>query len=106
MILKGDTVSKGKVKGKIKIIKGIEDVKSVNSNHIVVTSDNSPLYSVAYINAKGIISEVGGKLCHLAIVARELKKPAILNVEGAMDKLEDGMLVKMGENDGEIKIIE
>jgi pyruvate,water dikinase len=68
--------SGGIATGVVKIVTSVEDISKVKEEHIVVTNNNSPLFSQAFIRAAAIISEKGGTLCHLAIVARKLKKHA------------------------------
>jgi len=106
MMLEGQGVSSGTVLGKVKIVTTIKDVDKVEEKDIVVTNDNSPLFSLAFLKAIGIISEKGGMLCHLAIVARELKKPCILGVENATKVLKEGMLVEIDGTKGNIYVRE
>lgn len=102
MILKGVGASKGIKIGKVRVIVNYNDISLVNKGDIVVTHNNSPLYSLAFINASALISEKGGSLSHLAIVARELEKPCVLNVENATKILKNGMLVKVDGLNGRI----
>lgn len=104
MKLTGIAIGKGNFFGVIKIINSPEDAKDVTERNIIVTKDNSPLYSIAYIKAGAIISEKGGVLCHLAIIAREMNKLAILSVVG-IDKLKDGMVAKINGETGVINVI-
>lgn len=100
--LKGVVACLGIVKGKIKKVLTIDDVRKVNEEDIIVTNDNSPLFSLAFFKAKGIISEKGGLLSHLAIVAREMKKPCLLSVENATSILKEGDKVILDCNKGEV----
>jgi len=104
MILNGEGASEGIAIGKVKIVVSEEDVYQVKEEDIVVTNDNSPLFSLAFLKAAAIVSEKGGKLCHLAIVAREMGKPCVLNVKNATKILKDGMIIKVDGKKGEIYI--
>lgn len=106
IILKGKGITKGKTSGKVKILKNPDDINKVSKNDIVVTNNNSPLFSAAFMKASGIISEKGAELCHLAIVAREMEKPCILNVENATEKLNDGTDIKMDSSGGLIETLD
>jgi pyruvate,water dikinase len=103
--LKGLGASGGVATGVVKIVTSVEDIGKVKEEHIVVTNNNSPLFSQAFIRAAAIISEKGGTLCHLAIVARELKKPCVVGVENATKILKEGTIVKVDGYKGEIAII-
>lgn len=106
IILKGKGITKGKASGKVKLLKNPDDINKVGKDDIVVTNNNSPLFSAAFMKASGIISEKGGELCHLAIVAREMEKPCILNVENATEKLNEGINVKMDSSKDRIKTLD
>lgn len=104
MEIKGIVASEGKVEGKVKLVTSMKDVGKVTNENIVVTNNNSPLFSLAFIKGKGIISERGGMLSHLAIVAREMKKPCLLGVKKATEILKDGMEIVLDCNKGKIII--
>lgn len=75
---------------------------------IIVIPFASPEYQIAAERAcKGrgaVITEVGGKLCHLATVGRELKLNLVLHPD-AMSLLNEGDYVTINMNDGEMRII-
>ncbi len=100
--LKGITGFNGVVKGRIRKVLTIGDVKKVSNEDIIVVKDNSPLLSLAFLKAKAIISEKGGLLSHLAIVAREMNKPCLLGVEKASSILKDGDKVVLDCKNGEV----
>jgi len=102
--LKGIGVSKGIAIGPIKVVTEISEVNKVKTGDIVVTNNNSPLYSRAFLKAAAIISERGGMLCHLAIVAREFDKPCILDVKNATKLLKNTMTVEVNGSNGEIYV--
>jgi len=102
--LRGIIGMRGRVKGKIKVVVSLEDVRKVGGDDIIVIKDNNPLFFTAFLRAKGIISERGGKLCHLAIVAREMKKPCLLGVSQATKFLKNGMIVILDCEKGEVII--
>lgn len=89
-IIKGTGTSEGIAEGEILII----DSPNLNidtENKIIVTKMTDPGWIYLIKNARGIISEQGSILSHTAIISRELKKPAVVNVKHA------GTLFKNGE---------
>lgn len=96
----------GEVTGKIKFIKNISDIKNVSSKDIIITNNNSPLYSLAFLKAQGIISCVGGSLCHLAIVSREMKKPCLMGVKDAFNLFTEGQTIRLNATNKEIEVLE
>jgi len=104
-ILGGVVANPGRYVGKIKLVNSVDKIMNVKEEDIVVTTDNSPLFSLAFMKASAIISEKGGSLCHLAIVSREMNKPCILGVEDASEILKEGMLVEVDAINNRITIL-
>jgi pyruvate,water dikinase len=57
---------------------------------VLVARTTDPSWSPLFLQAGAIVVEEGGPLSHAAIVARELGIPAVLNVPGALARLEGG----------------
>lgn len=104
-IYKGIVACEGRYTGYIKKITSLKDVDRVKEGDIVVTNNNSPLFSIAFMKASAIISECGGFLCHLAIVSREMQKPCIMGVENATEIFNDGMEVEIDAFNNKIIIL-
>lgn len=77
----------------LKILLGIEDVdiSKVAPGTILVASDLTPSMTsqINKENVVGIITEVGGKTSHSAILARALEIPAVLSVPNATEIVKD-----------------
>ena len=56
-------------------------------------------------NAGAIVTDEGGITSHAAIIARELKIPAIIGTKIATKVLHDGDLVEVDANNGIVKIL-
>lgn len=91
LLLKGIGASEGRIKGRVVIILTPEKVSKIESGEILVTQTTNPLFSPALIKAAALITDTGGKLCHGAVVARELGIPCIVGTGKATKVLKDGM---------------
>ena len=102
----GRGVSSGRVSGEI--IK-ITDMRKVSlkdvKDKIIATYSTDPGWFLLLDVAKGILAERGSLLSHTAIVARELKKPAVVGIRGLMDQVESGDMVDIDGNRGYCKIV-
>ena len=88
----------------LKILTGTPDVNisEVPAGTILVAEDLTPSMTAGIVkeNVAGIITAVGGKTSHSAILARALEIPAVLSVEGIVDMVSDGMTAVVDGCDG------
>lgn len=105
-ILTGYVANPGKFTGKAKKISSPEGIEKIKEGDILITNNNSPLLSIAFMKASAIISEKGGSLCHLAIVARELNKPCIMGVLDALNQIPEGALIELDATNNKIVVFE
>lgn len=104
-IIAGISASKGKAKGRVKIILKGEDYKKFEKGDIIVTNLTIPEHAVYIREAGAVILEQGGVTSHFAKKARELKKPCLVNVGAATKILKDNDLVEVNADKGEIKVL-
>lgn len=104
--IQGVSVYKGKVKGRIKIIRKPSDLKKFERGEILLTKMTSPKISLVISKVKGIITDYGGLLCHVAILAREHKIPCVFGTRIATKVLKDGDLVEVDARKGVVRILE
>jgi pyruvate,water dikinase len=100
----GMPTSMGCVRGQVLIVE--EPNPSINTTgKILVTKSTDPGWVFLMKNAIGIISEKGSLLSHTAIIARELQKPAIVNVKDCTQILQNNDWVELNADTGIIHII-
>jgi pyruvate,water dikinase len=104
--LVGTPASGGKTEGIVKVLTSVDDFKKMEKGDIIVVYASSPAWTVPLLKAKALISEVGGILCHTAIVAREIGVPSVVGVDNATKILKDGDVVKIDGELGEIYVSE
>lgn len=103
--IKGLPVSRGKVKGKVKIILSPLKMTKMNFGDILVAPMTSPDFIVAMKKSAGIITDEGGISCHAAIISRELGIPCIIGTRNATQILKDNDVVEVDADKGIIKIL-
>jgi pyruvate,water dikinase len=102
--LAGEPISTGTIQGKVKVLHG-PDEKPVLPGEILVARATDPGWTPLFINAGGVILEVGGMLQHGALVAREYGKPCVAGIENATSILTDGQMVEMDGANGIVRLI-
>lgn len=112
--LSGQTASKGKIIGKVKIIPvDYSDLSRVNAEiekmqqgDILVAETTAPELMVACKKAGAIVTDMGGLMSHAAVVSREFGIPCIVGTKNASKILHDGDLVEVGADNGVVRILE
>nr|WP_302689728.1 phosphoenolpyruvate--protein phosphotransferase [uncultured Eubacterium sp.] len=89
----------------IKILLGIEevDISQVPANTVLVARDLTPSMTAGINpdNIAGILTEVGGRTSHSAILARAMEIPAVLSIEGICSIVKNGDVVAIDGTSGE-----
>lgn len=87
-----------------KILLGVSsvDIASLPAGSIIVAKDLTPSMTAGINpdNVCGIVTELGGKTSHSAILARALEIPAIVAVEGFLKNVKDGDTVVLDGSEG------
>ncbi len=80
------------------------DIAAVPKGSVLIAKDFTPSMTgrINCDNVAGMIAEVGGVTSHSAILARAMGLPAVLSVEGATQKLEDGRLLVVDGSNGHV----
>ncbi len=110
-ILQGMGVSRGEVRGRVRIIESLDDHTKFEEGDILVTRLTDPTMVVLMGKAAGIICDIGGLTSHPSIVSREMGIPCIVSAacektgKTATEMLEGGMVIKMCGEKGEIYLI-
>ena len=103
--LAGVPISSGVVQGRVKVLHSA-DQKQLLPGEILVTRATDPGWTPLFINAGGVVLEIGGALQHGAVVAREYGLPCVSGITQATEILEDGQLIEVDGSNGIIRLLE
>lgn len=84
LVLTGVPGSSGIASGRLQVVTGPSDFAHFRRGDVLVCRHTDPAWTPLLMVAAAVVTEVGGVLSHAAIVARELRIPAVLGVPGAM----------------------
>ncbi len=105
-ILYGLGASPGQVTGRVQILKTWQSLPAIAATTILVVPYTDAGWAPLLAQAGGIIAEVGGRLSHGAIVAREYGIPAVMDVHQACQRLQDGQWVRLDGQLGRIEVLD
>ena len=98
----GRGVSKGIFRGEVLKIKSLQELRATEAKGKILLSYSTDPGWFPYLDmASGLITERGSLLSHSAILARELEKPAVVNIPHIMKELQSGDIVEI---DGDLGI--
>ena len=91
-----------------KILLGVSsvDIASLPAGSVIVAKDLTPSMTAGInpANVTGIVTELGGKTSHSAILARALEIPAVVALVGFLDKVKEGEDLVLDGSDGTVFI--
>jgi pyruvate,water dikinase len=93
ILVKGIGVSPGQGIGPVKIISDVKGMSRFKQRDVLVTEMTTPDWVPAMKIASAVVTNLGGKTCHAAIVSRELGVPCVVGTENATNVLTDEEVV-------------
>ncbi|UWO79159.1 phosphoenolpyruvate--protein phosphotransferase [Enterocloster asparagiformis] len=91
-----------------KILLGVRsvDIASLPAGSVIVAKDLTPSMTAGInpANVTGIVTELGGRTSHSAILARALEIPAVVAVENLMEQVKDGDDLVLDGSTGEVMV--
>ncbi|GAB2559424.1 phosphoenolpyruvate synthase [Gracilibacillus alcaliphilus] len=100
----GLSVSSGVIEGRARVILNMADA-DLGGEDILVTSFTDPSWTPLFVSLKGLVTEVGGRMTHGAVIAREYGLPAVVGVENATKRIKDGQRIRVHGTEGYIEIL-
>jgi pyruvate, water dikinase len=96
----GQSIGQQIVSGPARVINSPNDIHLVQVGDIIVSNMTDPDWVPALKKAVGIITQMGGRTCHAAIVARELRIPALVGSHDAMTLIKNGQEITLDCSQG------
>lgn len=87
--------------GKVNVLKDISHIDLFKENQVLVTQMTNPDWEPIMKKASAIVTDLGGRTCHAAIVAREMGIPCVVGTETGTDNIEKGIDVTVSCVEGE-----
>ena len=91
--------------GKVRTVLDASHMSELQAGEVLVTDMTDPDWEPVMKVASAIVTNRGGRVCHAAIIARELGIPAVVGTGNATDKLLDGQEVTVSCAEGETGLV-
>ncbi len=103
--IKGQIGNKGKVTGSVRVILATDEFHKMRDGDVLVTPMTTPDFVLLMHKSAAIVTDMGGLLCHAAIVSRELNKPCVIDTKFATQLLKDDDIVEVDADHGIVRIL-
>ncbi len=100
ILVTGLSIGQQIVTGTARVITHIKDMGAVREGDVIVTTMTDPDWVPVMKKAAGIITNLGGRTCHAAIVSRELGTSAIIGTHDGTKKIKTGMKITLDCSQG------
>lgn len=91
--LQGLGISPGRASGPVVVVRSLADAARVTDGSVLVARAVDPGWTPLFGKAAAVVLELGSRLSHGAVVAREYGLPAVVNLDGITERLRDGQQV-------------
>lgn len=103
--LNGTAASTGVHEGHARLAVGTYDFGRIEHGDVLVTSTHSAAFNVVAGRVGAVVTDTGGFLSHLAIVAREYGIPCVVACKNATTVIAEGALVRVDGNTGLVTVV-
>jgi pyruvate, water dikinase len=104
--IQGSAGSSGVVTGKARVLKSVDQLKDLEEGEILVATTTSPSWAPCFVKIAGAVTDVGGPMCHAAIVCREYGLPTVVGTGKGTQLIKTGDLIRIDGDTGLVKILE
>jgi pyruvate, water dikinase len=101
-LIKGIGASPGIASGPIVVINDRTEFGAMADEAVLVCPMTTPEWVPVMTRAAAIVTDIGGKMSHAAIVCRELGTPAVVGTSDATQKLAGGEVVTVDGTEGKV----
>jgi len=104
--LKGFAACQGVVEGTARVVKSVEEISRLQQGDILVCQVTNPTWAPIFQKISAAVSDIGGSMSHMAIVAREYELPAVVGTGSATQRIKDGQRIRVDGGRGIVTILE
>ena len=104
--LEGFAGSPGIAEGRARVVMSPDDLDELLDGEILVAPITAPSWTPVFARINGAVSDIGGIMCHAAIVSREYGLPAVVGTGNATATIRTGQRVRVDGNRGVVTILD
>ncbi len=102
--ISGIGANKGVVRGRARIVRGLDEAEDLVDGDILVCPSTSPPWTPYFAVVSAIVTDAGGVLSHAAIEAREYGIPAVVGTREGTRRIPEGATITVDGEAGTVTI--
>jgi phosphohistidine swiveling domain-containing protein len=104
-LLRGIGASGGVYQGVARRVSGPDEFDRIVKGDVLLTESTTEAFNILLPLLGAIVTDSGGLLSHSAIVAREYGIPGVVGTREATQRIEDGAIVRVDGDAGEVSLV-
>lgn len=104
--LKGFAASSGVVEGPARVVTSAAEIGALRQGEILVCQVTNPSWAPIFQKIAAAVSDIGGSMSHMAIVAREYGLPAVVGTGSATQRIRTGQRIRVDGGRGIVTILD
>jgi pyruvate,water dikinase len=102
--LRGLAASAGAAEGTAYVARNVAEAAGIEAGQILVCPFTDPGWTPILCRVAAVVTETGGLLSHAAVICREFGIPAVLGLDGAMQRIRHGQQIRVDGSLGTVEI--
>lgn len=103
--IQGVPASPGVAEGQARVILAASEIDQIEQDEILVCPITAPSWGPVFSKVQAAVSDIGGMMCHAAIVSREYGLPAVVGTGTGTKRIKTGDTVRVDGNTGLVTIV-
>jgi len=104
--LDGFAASAGVAEGIARVVLDPAEIDTLQQGEILVAPITSPSWTPVFARISAAVSDIGGIMCHAAIVSREYGLPAVVGTGSATSTIRTGQRIRVDGNAGTVTLLD
>lgn len=104
--IKGFAASSGVVEGLARVVTSAHEIGTLQQGEILVCPVTNPSWAPIFQKIGAAVSDIGGSMSHMAIVAREYGLPAVVGTGSATKRIKTGQRIRVDGGRGVVTILD
>jgi pyruvate, water dikinase len=105
VIVTGRSIGEKIAGGKARIIADPSQLSSFQQGEVLISNTTTPDWEPVMKKAAAVVTNLGGRTSHAAIVSREFGIPAVVGADGATEKIKTGQEVTVSCAEGDVGFV-